>query len=155
MALAASLALAQSALNEANRSAVTVIVEEGKRCVNGLEAEDLRPFLNPSPAVKAVLLTDKAKLRGSEEMKQLNDQERKVVVDLLRTSRSCQAHLQSLLSLSRDLASKEAALRNDAASKDELTKVAQANAKVSATIEAATKFSPDLAHFLHVHGLDN
>ena len=155
MALAASGAWAQSALNDGNRRSINLILEEGKKCVQGLEAEDLRPFLNPSPAVKAVLLSDAVKLRGSEEMRKLSDQERKVVVDLLRTSRSCRIHLQNLEALSADVASKDAAIENDAAAKQMLATVGETSARVMSTVQAATQASRELAHFLHVHGLAN
>lgn len=155
LALAAGHALAQSALSDANRRSMTLIVEEGKKCVEGLEAGDLRSFMKPSPALKDILLTDAVKLRASEGMKKFNDQERKVVANLMRTSRSCAVHLQSLEALSADLAIKEAAIEGDAAAKEMLNKVGQASARVSATLEAATKASPDLAHFLHVHGAGN
>jgi len=155
MALAASHALAQSALNDANRKSMAVIVEEGNKCVSGMEAEDLRPFLNPSPAVKDLLLTDAAKLRSSEVLGKLNDQERKVVEELLRTSVSCRVHLQNLEVLSADLATKEAAIDSDATAKQMLASVGQISERVMATLQAATQASPELAHFLHVQGLAN
>ena len=152
MAVSASQVLAQSALSDANRKAMSLVIEEGKKCLEGLLPQNIAPFINPSPETKSLLLTPPTSLLSADGMRNLNELQRKVITDMSKTAISCQAHQENLQVLFRDLATKEAALKNDVAAKDILAKVIEASASVGNSMEAIAKNSPDLAHFLHAHG---
>lgn len=149
LSVAAGAASAQSALTE---NTVKRITDEGKKCTTGLDAAILKPLLNPSSAVKAVLLVDAAKLRDSEEMKKLTEPERKLVADVISTSKACSNHLESFSALGKEIASKAAEIKADPKAMELYGKVAEAHKQVAAAIESATKATPEIAHFLHVHG---
>ena len=131
---------------------MTLVVEEGKKCVEGLLPQKTASFANPSADLKALLLTPLPNLANSAELRKLNDQQRKVIADTSKTAVSCQAHQENLKVLFNDLAEKGAAINNDAAAKDMLAKVGEASAMVNKSMEATAKAHPDLSHFLHVHG---
>ncbi len=151
LAVSASQVLAQSALNDANRKAMTTVIEQGKKCVDGLSSQKTGSFANPSADMKALLLTPIANLANSAEMRKLNDQQRKVIADMSNTAMACRAHQENIQVLFSDLAAKEDALKNDAAAKTMLAKVGEASAMVNQSIEATAKAQPDLAHFLFAH----
>lgn len=151
LAVSASQVFAQSALNDANRRAMTTVIEEGKKCVDGLAPQRTAPFANPSADIKALLLTPIANLSSSAELRKLNDQQRKVVADMSNTAMACRAHQVNIQVLFTDLAAKEDALKNDNTAKTMLTRVGEASAMVNQTMEAITKTLPDLAHFLFAH----
>jgi len=152
LAILTSQVFAQSALNDANRKAMSVVIEEGKRCVEGLQPQNIAAFVNPSPETKSLLLTPPTNLTSAAGMRNLNEQQRKVIIEMSKTAISCQAHQENLEVLFRDLATKEAAIKNDSAAKDMLAKVGEASARVGNSMEAIAKNSPDLSHFLHAHG---
>jgi hypothetical protein len=151
LAVSASQVLAQSALNDANRKAMTTVIEEGKKCADGLQPQKAALFANPSADMKALLLTPIANLANSAELRKLNDQQRKVVADMSNTAMACRAHQANIQVLFTDLAAKEEALKNDNAAKTMLARVGEASAMVNQSLEATAKALPDLAHFLFAH----
>jgi hypothetical protein len=102
-----------------------------------------------------VLLAEASKLRGSEELKKLSEPERKIVFELLKASRACRLHLEGLAAFGKEMQvpNKEAAIKADPKAMETLGKVAESHKQVAAAIESATKATPELAHFLHVHGV--
>ena len=151
LTLSASQVLAQSALNDGNRKAMTTAIEEGKKCADGLQPQMAAMFANPSADMKALLLTPIANLANSAELRKLNDQQRKVVADMSNIAMACRAHQVSIQVLFTDLAAKEDALKNDNAAKTMLARVGEASAMVNQSLEATAKALPDLAHFLFAH----
>lgn len=151
LAVSASQILAQSALNDANRKAMTTAIEAGKKCVEGLLPQKTALFANPSADMKTLLLTPIANLANSAELRKLNDQQRKVIADMSNIAMACRAHQENIQALFTDLAAKENELKNDAAAQTMLAKVGEASALVNQSMEATAKANPDLAHFLFAH----
>jgi hypothetical protein len=151
LAVSASQVLAQSALNDANRIAMTTVIEAGKKCVDGLLPQKTALFANPSADMKALLLTPISNLANSAELRKLNDQQRIVVADMSNTAMACRAHQVNIQVLFTDLAAKEDALKNDNEAKTQLARVGEASAMVNQILEATAKSLPDLAHFLSAH----
>jgi hypothetical protein len=152
LAASASQVLAQSALTDANLKAMTLVIEEGKKCVDGLLPQNTAPFANASPDMRAVLLTPPANLPSSAELRKLTDQQRTALADTSKTAISCRVHQDNLKFLFSDLAAKGAAINNDAAAKDMLAKVREAGAMVNKSLGAIAQANPDFLHFLYVHG---
>jgi len=151
LAVSASQVLAQSALSDANRTAINTVIEAGKKCVEGLQPQKAALFANPSADLKAVLLTPIANMSNSAQLQKLNDQQRSVVADMSNTAMACRAHQVNIQVLFTDLAAKEDALNKDNEAKTLLTRVGEANALVNQMLEGTAKALPDLAHFLSAH----
>ena len=151
LTVSASHVLAQSALSDANRTAINTVIEAGKKCVEGLQPQKAALFANPSADLKAVLLTPIANMSNSAQLQKLNDQQRSVVADMSNTAMACRAHQVNIQVLFTDLAAKEEALKNDAAAQTLLAQVGEASTLVNQSMDATAKALPDLAHFLFAH----
>ena len=152
LALAAAAAPAQQIQPVDAQHHMANLVDEGTRCADGLDADDVRPFLSPSAAVKAVLLSDALALKGSEQFRALNDKERGTVVALMRTSEACHRHLRHYTLLIAGLGNKTFELKDEALTRALWPQVDPAHKRVMRSMDDALKASPDLAHFLQVHG---
>ena len=144
LALVAVAASAQSALNEntANR-----IIDEGQECSSGLDAAKIRPFLNPSTAVKSVLALGATKVRDSEEMRMLAEPERKLVLELINTSKACKIYLDALSAMAKEISDKAAEIKADPKAMQLYGKMTETQKRATAAIESAGKATPELGRF--------
>jgi len=126
---------------------------EGTKCVQMLNSNNTKLFINPSQSIKAVLTIDPRQLLQSEQFKNLNVQERSSVVELINASKVCANHNNGLRSLSNDLSNLGSTLQNDQTAQAQIKKLMETHAMVSKTFVDLEKASPDLAHFVHVHGM--
>lgn len=125
---------------------------EGSKCVQMLNSNNTKLFINPSQSIKAVLTIDPKQLLQSEQFKNLNVQERSAVVELVNTSKVCSSHTNGLRLLSNDLANLGSTLQNDQTAQVQIKKLMETHGMVSKTFVDIEKLSPDLAHFIHLHG---
>lgn len=126
---------------------------EGTKCVQMLNSNNTKLFINPSQSIKAVLTIDPRQLLQSEQFKNLNVQERSSVVELINASKVCANHNNGLRSLSNDLSNLGSTLQNDQTAQAQIKKLMETHGMVSKTFVDLEKASPDLAHFVHVHGM--
>jgi hypothetical protein len=117
-----------------------------------LNSNNTKLFINPSQSIKAVLTIDPKQLLQSEQFKNLNVQERSAVVELVNTSKVCSSHTNGLRLLSNDLANLGSTLQNDQTAQVQIKKLMETHGMVSKTFVDIEKLSPDLAHFIHLHG---
>jgi flagellar motor component MotA len=146
-----NLAFSQAA-NTAALQALSANATQGAKCAQLLNNNNTKQLMNPSAAVKSVFLIEPKLLMASEQFKKLNDQERKAVSEMIEASKTCANHANGLRTMSNDLAAAGNALQADKAAQDQIKKVMESHEQVSKTMQSIGAASPDLAHFMHMHG---
>lgn len=126
---------------------------EGTKCVQMLNSNNTKLLINPSPSIKAVLTIDPKQLLLSDQFKNLNVQERSAVVELINASKVCANHNNGLRSISKDLENLGPTLQNDKTAQVQIKNLMETHQMVSKTFVDLEKVSPDLAHFIHMHGM--
>jgi|GEM_PF-6588619 len=133
---------------------MTKILAHGKNCLDGLESNDLKALLKPSESVKAVLMMERGeKLQNSEELKRLTGQERMLIARLRLVSRACRDHDDHLTDLSRlgeGNPAPQVTPPKDLV--DKMVQMTKSHEDMVKAIKRVSDASPEIAHFLVVHG---